>query len=768
MCSGVKMTDACTTKLPSSTVSATSSPSPSPQQQKTPPSHPFEWDINDSNVPKVSQYDRFSEWSDGHSRHVYAPTLEEARKHASGWAMRNTNNHNVNILKKSCLGVVLCNQRCTSESGIKVTLRPAICDKARKKQQGRPCPNKQCGGRLELMPCRGHCGYPVTHFWRHTEHAIFFQAKGVHDHPRPEAKSTAEARKSVSGKAVHATRRPPTRALEHKITTGVKRSLSGSSLRGGDGSGPPVKILKTGPPPLLRDYNPNTNVCSCPPFECSCTKSSSVSQSYGYLGRSPMAANTPSLENYTPSLDSYSSHLTGMEGYSTTSPWTPVVEWPNQSQPIHYKEEPWATWSTNQETASGILTQGSYNNQSEVHVNNNFLQTQGSNLGVVETNQLPIDTAYQADDQDCLFSFDTFQPGDIFALDEHQIEIGASSREASQINPYIANSSNQQITLSNSTNTTQTSQAVDTTANRFLQCLDDIIGDCLLNESCPENPQMQHSLSLNNTVANQQYCAQQPWPPQGAPTMMTTITKTTKITASIEEKVMLNPSTLYPEATCSSYPQYGGVQSDTLQASNSLYHNHDIPPQLMSNVMKSEGAIPMPGKFSGPFGSNDMPLSCSAYQYNDCYPQIQGKSPISDPLQSPPTFQNLDTHETTHGSPVTSNEFSNYSVCSTNAGNDNSPDRFAQDSVHFSIYPSVNDPPDNCGLRISTSMYGEPQQHEFAYPRPDARTNSNYDLTMFTSSYCIANDSNQSSQTCIDNFAKNVRTEVTTGVNAEA
>lgn len=68
---------------------------------------------------------------------------------------------------------------------------------ARKKQQGKPCPNRQCTGRLEILSCRGHCGYPVTHFWRHTDHAIFFQAKGQHDHPRPEAKSTSEARRSV-------------------------------------------------------------------------------------------------------------------------------------------------------------------------------------------------------------------------------------------------------------------------------------------------------------------------------------------------------------------------------------------------------------------------------------------------------------------------------------------------------------------------------------------------------------------------------------------
>lgn len=64
--------------------------------------------------------------------------------------------------------------------------------------KGKPCPNRLCsGGRLEVLACRGHCGYPVTHFWRHTEHAVFFQAKGVHDHPRPEAKGASEARRSL-------------------------------------------------------------------------------------------------------------------------------------------------------------------------------------------------------------------------------------------------------------------------------------------------------------------------------------------------------------------------------------------------------------------------------------------------------------------------------------------------------------------------------------------------------------------------------------------
>ena len=84
----------------------------------------------------MTRYDHFNDWVDGHVRLVYRPDCEEARRHGSGWAMRNTNNHNVQILKKSCLGVLLCSNRCVLESGEQVHLRPAICDKARKKQQG--------------------------------------------------------------------------------------------------------------------------------------------------------------------------------------------------------------------------------------------------------------------------------------------------------------------------------------------------------------------------------------------------------------------------------------------------------------------------------------------------------------------------------------------------------------------------------------------------------------------------------------------------------
>lgn len=158
------------------------------------------WDINDNSIPRVTRWDEFNEWADGHCRCVYRTNDEQARRHASGWAMRNTNNHNIHILKKSCLGVMVCSKRCVinEQLGTKVHLRPHICDKARKKQQGKQCPNRRCDGHLEIMPCRGHCGYPVTHFWRHTSEAIFFQAKGVHDHPPPEPKSSAETRRALA------------------------------------------------------------------------------------------------------------------------------------------------------------------------------------------------------------------------------------------------------------------------------------------------------------------------------------------------------------------------------------------------------------------------------------------------------------------------------------------------------------------------------------------------------------------------------------------
>ncbi|NXC09315.1 GCM1 factor, partial [Orthonyx spaldingii] len=154
------------------------------------------WDINDIKLPQhVSRTDWFQEWPDSYVKHIYSSEDKNAQRHHSSWAMRNTNNHNSRILKKSCLGVVVCGNNCSTLDGRKIYLRPAICDKARQKQQRKCCPN--CNGPLRLLACRGHGGYPVTNFWRHEGQFIFFQSKGAHDHPRPETKLEAEARRSI-------------------------------------------------------------------------------------------------------------------------------------------------------------------------------------------------------------------------------------------------------------------------------------------------------------------------------------------------------------------------------------------------------------------------------------------------------------------------------------------------------------------------------------------------------------------------------------------
>ncbi|XP_075396737.1 chorion-specific transcription factor GCMb [Tenrec ecaudatus] len=167
----------------------------------------FNWDINDPQMPQEpTHFDHFCEWPEGYVRFIYRGDEKKAQRHLSGWAMRNTNNHNGHILKKSCLGVVLCSQACALPDGSRLHLRPAICDKARLKQQRKTCPN--CSSSLELIPCRGHSGYPVTNFWRLEGNAIFFQAKGVHDHPRPESKSETEARRSAIKRQIASSYQP--------------------------------------------------------------------------------------------------------------------------------------------------------------------------------------------------------------------------------------------------------------------------------------------------------------------------------------------------------------------------------------------------------------------------------------------------------------------------------------------------------------------------------------------------------------------------------
>lgn len=144
---------------------------------------------------KIDKYDDFQEWVDGDATYRYRPKDLDARKHLSGWAMRNTNNHNKKVLKKSCLGVFLCSKNCRNNQGELVTVRPATSDRARRKQMEKSCPRPGCDGKLYHVVCTGKNGYPVTHFWRVTDVVILFQSKGTHDHPRPDVVKTTSMAK---------------------------------------------------------------------------------------------------------------------------------------------------------------------------------------------------------------------------------------------------------------------------------------------------------------------------------------------------------------------------------------------------------------------------------------------------------------------------------------------------------------------------------------------------------------------------------------------
>lgn len=256
------------------------------------------WDINDPKLPQdLKQFDQFQEWTDGYVRYVYTADDKNAQRHLSGWAMRNTNNHNCQILKKSCLGVVVCSRGCTCADGSRLQLRPAICDKARHKQQKKLCP--LCGAALELLACRGHSGYPVTNFWRVDGKAIFFQAKGVHDHPRPESKSETEARRSSVKRRVNS---PP---FGHK-----RRILDTQPL------GP---TLLPCPDSLEQPYIP-----PYPPFP---------SDSYYNSHNAPAVEAPPPLQKHTNPRLYVGRHGYELQGYIAPPTYTPHAVTPDLCDP---------------------------------------------------------------------------------------------------------------------------------------------------------------------------------------------------------------------------------------------------------------------------------------------------------------------------------------------------------------------------------------------------------------------------------------------------
>ncbi|XP_036772036.2 chorion-specific transcription factor GCMa [Manis pentadactyla] len=242
------------------------------------------WDINDMKLPQnVKKTDWFQEWPDSYEKHIYSSDDRNAQRHLSSWAMRNTNNHNSRILKKSCLGVVVCSHDCASVEGRKVYLRPAICDKARQKQQRKRCSN--CNGPLKLIPCRGHGGFPVTNFWRHDGRFIFFQSKGEHDHPKPETKLEAEARRAMkkahtaSSVSLKLKGSPETKALPGETQSWGSLPLTWTLQEG-------VQLSGSYSGHLIANAPPQKSLNDCLSF----------SKGYGFGGATDVADSTSTLD----------------------------------------------------------------------------------------------------------------------------------------------------------------------------------------------------------------------------------------------------------------------------------------------------------------------------------------------------------------------------------------------------------------------------------------------------------------------------------------
>ena len=65
------------------------------------------------------------------------------------------------ILKKSCLGVLLCDRRCQIDDGQDIVrVRPSICDKARRKQISKSTSSCRLRARCDFVTTV-HCSRPL-------------------------------------------------------------------------------------------------------------------------------------------------------------------------------------------------------------------------------------------------------------------------------------------------------------------------------------------------------------------------------------------------------------------------------------------------------------------------------------------------------------------------------------------------------------------------------------------------------------------------------
>lgn len=510
--------------------------------------------------------------------------------------------------------------------------------------------------------------------------------------------------------------------------------------------------------------------CSCPPFECSCTnilpKSSysfEAAAAAAALGWSPLAGNTPHTDTYSPPhpYSSLPPPSVDATSYTTTtsSSWSPAVDWPQQSAVSYNKSEEslsWPGWCSQQQgpvqsfppnaSPPSEASQSCDQQQSLLvpyhsHHHQQFQQqdTQAAHA-VAQQTCLPSEAEHEN-----LFTFDSFQPGDIFAFDGLCTLNTDVGNDNSQFDLISNNQMLQSVTNSNyessitaATNFCPESNATnEVMATRFLQCLDDIIGDCLEDESCQNNIPV---LSANNSAQSSSKIdipISDKFVPITSPpskTLLTTMTTTTKITSSIQERIVINPS--YVPYVPEELPMTYHDQSPIFQApvhqnigfqSQHIYQQQNVP----STKMDSHS-----GDISLDLPHHDAASYSTPSHYNYSYSYNDNRSPKSV-LSSPPTFQNLDTLETTRGSPISYADVKSQ-PCPNGI---NAYYASSQPSDH-SVYPLENSP-NYCNNEFSPYTYSLPERGSVNY---NGDGTSSYDVTLYASSVCLSSQTDSESQ----------------------
>ena len=378
-----------------------------------------------------------------------------------------------------------------------------------------------------------------------------------------------------------------------------------------------------------------TDACSCPPFDCSCFNSTRKLFGHVTSGHSPLAL--PETDLFNTSTDLFNNKFeTYSPQFSAEVPsfennvqqWTP--EWSNQ---INFKSdtENWNGWPGIGDQQASQVNIPVFNG---IHDPSPQLQSTFPNHQ--HTSFLPNyeqnESSLRHSEHNNSFTFDNIQPSDIFALDANEVQyLHENINNGTNIHnnpPYFLNSE---------INSTSNGESGDMSASRFLQCLDEFLGDCFTEESSTESSSFSSTCNENNSTQLTREANKFPivYPPQNELAKKSNDIKlnaehhpidviSKDQTNSEGNKINLTENVVFKDE--------GKSFDCTFNTStNTSFPKHNVN-EILSNIDQN---YPIISKFT----STNPLLPTTVSSANSL-------------LSSPPTFQNLDTLETTTGSPI--------------------------------------------------------------------------------------------------------------------